>query len=351
MGNQMRNDERRGFQESLKRAHARVNRHLSESTILSISVAALLSAVFEVFLQGPWWVVPGLGAVVLGGAFAYNYFEASNGRRRWTLDGLIALRRALAFLAQAGFIILLAMAVVALGVSITSALWPEDPTPAPTNGPPPSPTFAPPSPTPTDPAEETSRPRPVSTRPGGARPTSQKLLEVSMTRRDLRGVIQEIFEMNELDYAAVEPWDYSKVRLCPGTTFEAPVTTAWKNTRRYADGDDAESAAASAATFYDEDDAAEWITAVLDHIGQCNIEEGPRRPHVGETDETFRFRQRINPYGTWLNIDRVLVRVDNVVLQVVVARYDGDNQAVADAVAARVVARLVALMDEIRSGG
>ncbi len=111
------------------------------------------------------------------------------------------------------------------------------------------------------------------------------------------------------------------------------------------DADYDESAASAAATFYSAEEARAWIGAVLENIDRCRIEVGPTHPRIAGEDEVWRFRTHVNDYGR-LNVDRIIARVDNVILQVVVARYEGNNQTVVEDVAAKCIQRLVSLIQE-----
>jgi hypothetical protein len=333
-------NEDRSFVGRARAVQARVDEWLKKSPSANIALTAGVTFVVGKLVALPWPIILALAAAVGTGVFVSLYLKKTPRQATsWPLKLSEAYKKALARLTQMTVgVLILAVVYATAGAILTG----DDEPPEPRATPPPS---TEPPPTAEEPSEDpTEEPEPSPTIQRAA-PTSRELEEVELRRPDLRGVIGSPFQVTGLEYVIAEPWDFETIRLCGSTRVRPGVTPAWRDSVLF-DGDYDETGASAAATFYSEEDARAWTATVLDNIDRCNVEVGPTHPRIAGEDETWRFRTHVSDYYGRLNIDRIVVRVDNVILQVVVARFEGNNQTVAENVAAKCIQRLVELIRE-----
>lgn len=318
----------------------RLDAPLEKHPSLYIVLAGLVAGVFNKLFLASWTSI--LVAIATLSVLAFGFIflskEQLSEAGNWVRKVKLAFRNGLAFLGRSAVVVL----VGAIFIKGVDGLLATEIVPEPTRPPPTDSSAPPPEASPDVTPGETRKPEPTAT-VTRARPTSTELQEVTIRASDLRGAVYDLYPVTSLEYAAAEPWDFGNVRLCSSARFQAPVEPAWRDSRLF-DGDSDEFAASSSGTFYSEGDAQRWLDRVLEEIGRCNITLGPIRPRIAGEEVTLRFRSHVQSGYGRLNIDRVVVRVENVVLQVVVARHDGNNQAVVEAVARKCIARLVELL-------
>lgn len=339
----MTTDDRHWLAARLQAFRQRMDELLHRSPTANLAVSAVVGVVVSRLVEANWSVIVILAIVIFGTAFFFFYVvrrSGDPGRPKFK----VASANSLVVLTRTAVLVL---AVVGLYTMVGAVFAGDDgrqpPSPTPTDQPPPPTTDPPDTSEPAEP--ETSEPDPTETLPSNARPTSVQLEEVKMRRPDIRGTVEDPYVVTSLDYTITEPWDFANVRLCASARIQPAATPAWKDSILF-QGEDYEAAANASATFYSAEDAHTWLADVVGNIDRCNIELGPRRPRIAGEDETLRLRSHISTYYGRLNVDRVIARVDNVIVQVVVARYEGDNQTVLERVAAACIGRMVDLVRE-----